>query len=94
MAKYGINKEGVDSLNQLSNDLGTVNTDIEENGKKLKSTISTLGEDLGIYEDQILEIIENVNAAQKKGRESIEELSVRVKKLATDAEALVSAGLG
>lgn len=33
MAKYGINKEGVDSLNQLANDLGNINNAIEENGK-------------------------------------------------------------
>lgn len=94
MAKYGINKEGVDSLNQLANDLSSINDEIEENGKKLRNTVSSLGEDLGIYEEQILEIIESVNSAQQKGRESIQQLSVKVKKMATDAAALVSAGLG
>lgn len=94
MAKYGINKEGVDSLNQLANDLGNVNNDIEDDGKKLKNTVSSLGENLGIYEDQILEVIESVNGAQQKGRESIQQLSAKIKKMASDAEALVSAGLG
>jgi len=94
MAKYGINKEGVEALNQLANDLSSINNDIEEDGKKLKSTVSSLGDNLGIYEDQILELIEKVNAAQQKGRESIQSLSSKVKKMATDAEALVSAGLG
>ena len=94
MAKYGINKEGVDALNQLANDLGSINKDIEDDGKKLKSTVSSLGDNLGIYEDQILELIENVNQAQQRGRESIQQLSAKVKKMASDAEALVSAVLG
>ena len=94
MAKYGINKEGVDALNQLANDLGSINKDIEDDGKKLKSTVSSLGDNLGIYEDQIFELIENVNQAQQRGRESIQQLSAKVKKMASDAEVLVSAGLG
>ena len=94
MARYGINKEGVESLNQLANDLSSINNDIVEDGKKLKSTVSSLGDNLGIYEDQILELIEKVNSAQQKGRESIQSLSSKVRKMATDAEALVNAGLG
>ena len=94
MAKYGINKEGVVALNQLAKDLGSINKDIEDEGKKLKTTVSSLGDDLGIYDEQILELIENVNKAQQKGRDSIQQLSVKVKKMASDAEALVSAGLG
>lgn len=94
MAKYGINKEGVEALNQLANDLSSVNNDIEDDGNKLKSTISGLGDDLGIYEDQINELIEKVNAEQQKGRDSIQQLSGKVKKMASDAEALVNAGLG
>ena len=58
MAKYGINKEGVASLNQLANDLGTINKDIEDDGKKLKSTVSGLSDNLGIYEEQIIELID------------------------------------
>ena len=66
MAKYGINKEGVDALNQLANDLGSINKDIEDDGKKLKTTVSSLGDNLGIYEDQILELIENEQLLNRK----------------------------
>lgn len=93
MAIYGINKEGVDALNQLANDLSNVNNDIEEAGKKLKNTVSSLGNDLGIYETPILDIIERVNQVQAQGRESVEQLAGKIKKKAADAEALVSAGL-
>lgn len=93
MAMYGINKEGVEALNQLANDLGSINKDIEDDGKKLKNTVASLGDNLGIYEEQIIELVENVNRAQQKGRDSIQQLSAQVKKKATDAEALVNAGL-
>lgn len=94
MAKYGINSEGVTSLNQLANDLSSINKDIEDDGKKLKTTVSGLAEDLGIYEDQINELINQVNAEQQKGRDSIQQLSSKIKKMADDIEALVNAGLG
>ena len=94
MAKYGINKEGVASLNQLANDLGTINKDIEDDGKRLKTTISGLSDNLGIYDEQINELIDNVNAEQQKGRDSIQQLSAKVKKMADDADALVNMGLG
>ena len=94
MAKYGINKEGVASLNQLANDLSSINKDIEDDGKKLNTTVSGLADNLGIYEDQINELIDKVNAEQQKGRDSIQQLSGKVKKMASDAEALVNAGLG
>ena len=94
MAKYGINKEGVASLNQLANDLGTINKGIEDDGKRLKTTISGLSDNLGIYDEQINELIDKVNAEQQKGRDSIQQLSAKVKKMADDADALVNMGLG
>lgn len=94
MAKYGINKEGVASLNQLANDLGTINKDIEDDGKRLKTTISGLSDNLGIYDEQINELIDKVNTEQQKGRDSIQQLSAKVKKMADDADALVNMGLG
>lgn len=92
MAKFGINQEGVDSLNQLAKDLSTVNNDIEDNGKKLKSVVTSLGDDLGIYEEPILDVIDSVDNSQKKGRESIETLSNKVKKTASDVQNLINAG--
>ena len=50
MAVYGISKEGADALKQLATDMGNLNNDIQECGKKLTTKISGLGEGLGIYE--------------------------------------------
>lgn len=94
MAKYGISNEGVESLNQLANDMGTLNDDIEEAGKTLKTTVSGFGEGLGIYEEKINELVDSVNAAQASGRESVEQLITGIKSLAQKVQELVSAGLG
>ena len=93
MAVYGISKEGADALKQLATDMSTLNNDIQECGKKLATKISGLGEGLGIYESHILELIAGVNQTQEKGRESVELLTTKVKKMAADVEAMVSAGL-
>ena len=94
MAKYGINPEGVASLNQLATDLQKINRDIEECGKKLKTTVGRYGDQLGIYEDQINELVNSVTGTQKNGREAIDQLTASVKKMAQDVQGLVNAGLG
>lgn len=94
MARYGINQQGVDSLNQLASDLRGVNNEIDNCGKELKNNIVSIGENLGIYEEQILEIINSVNTTQEKGRESIEHLAAKLRKMSIEVEELVNIGLG
>ena len=93
MAKYGINPEGVESLRQLATDMSTINDDIEENGRTLKAAVSGISDGLGIYEDEILDLVTNVNSSQEKGRESVNQLTQKVESLATEIEGLVSMGL-
>lgn len=94
MAKYGISAEGVSALNQLATDMSTINDDIEENGRTLKSKVASIGDGLGVYEDEILDLVADVNNAQEKGRESVNQLTQKVKSLASDIQGLVSMGLG
>lgn len=93
MAVYGISKEGAEALNQLATDMSTLNNDIQECGRKLTSKINSLGDGLGIYEEQILELVSGVNQAQEKGRESAELLTKKIKKMAVDIENLINVGL-
>ena len=93
MAKYGISSEGAEALRQLSNDMNSLNNDIEQCGTTLSSTVSGLSDGLGVYEEQIQEVIAKVNSTQEKGRESVQSLSAKIKKLAEDVDALVNAGL-
>lgn len=92
MAKYGISPEGVSALTQLAADMSTINDDIEENGRTLKAAVASLGEDLGLYEEEILDLISEVNKAQEKGRESVELLTQKVKTLASNVQNLINLG--
>ena len=94
MAKYGISQEGVDALNQLAQDMMNINNDIEQSGRTLKGQISGLSDGLGVYEDEIIELVDEVNNAQEKGRESLIKLSTKAKELSNQVSELLNAGLG
>ncbi len=94
MAKYGISQEGVDALNQLASDMMNINNDIEQSGRTLKGQVSGLSDGLGVYEEEIIELVDEVNNAQEKGRESLIKLSTKAKELANQVSELLNAGLG
>lgn len=94
MSKYGISTEGVESLNQLANDLSKINIEIYDEGQKLKTTVGGYGEGLGIYEDKILELVDTVTSIQRNGKEAIEQLVTSIRKLASDVQELINAGFG
>lgn len=94
MAKYGISQEGIDALNQLASDMMNINNNIEQSGRTLKGQVSGLSDGLGLYEDEIIELVDEVNNAQEKGRESLIKLSTKAKELANQVSELLNAGLG
>lgn len=94
MAKYGISQEGVSALNQLASDMMNINNDIEECGRTLKTTVSGLSDGLGVYEEQIIDLVDEVNNVQERGREPLIQLSAKAKDMANRVSELVSAGLG
>ena len=94
MAKYGISQEGVDALNQLASDMMNINNDIEQSGRTLKGQVSGLSDGLGVYEEEIIELVDEVNNAQEKGRESLIKLSTKAKELANQVSELLNTGLG
>lgn len=94
MAKYGISQEGVDSLNQLAQDMMNINNEIEQCGRTLKGQVSGLNDQLGVYGDEINELVDEVNNSQEKGRESLVKLSVKAKEMANQVSELLNAGLG
>lgn len=93
MAKYQISEKGVAELKKLAADMSSLNNDIDDNGKKLTAVISGLSDELGIYEDEILDLVSSVNATKERGRESVDILTEKINKLADDVEELVNAGL-
>lgn len=93
MAKYGISKEGADSMRNLASRLQKGTDDIREGGNALRSEITGIGEGLGVYEEQILELVAEINLAQTKGQQAVETLISKANNKAADIESLVSAGL-
>ena len=93
MAKFGITAEGVSALRQLAKDMKTINNELEDSARTLKTKISGLGDGLGNYEEPILNLIECVNLAQVGGREAIEVLIVKVNQLAETVDALLVEGI-
>jgi len=93
MAIYSISKEGVAAFEQLAKDLTKLNSDIEACGTTLTTTVTALGENLGVFEEKIIELIYKINNTQEKGRESIELLVQKVSHKANDINELLNQGL-
>lgn len=70
MAKYAISHEGAESLRKLSNNLLNGTVALDDAGTLLERQMLALGDRLGIYEDEIFELIDkhkrtlNANSAE------------------------------
>ena len=75
-------------------DMSTISNEIEQNGVTLKTKISGLSDGLGVYEEEINGLVDEVNKAQEKGREALTQLSTKARELAGVVSELLNAGLG
>lgn len=70
MAKYAISHEGAENLRKLSNNLLNGTVALDDAGTLLERQMLALGDRLGIYEDEIFELIDkhkrtlNTNSAE------------------------------
>lgn len=94
MAKYAISKKGVYSLKKLSYDLRLSVKNIDENNQKLEMLISGNVENLGIYGEGILDVIQQNEKTLNTNLEDIINLAKKINKQADDIQNLVSLGLG
>ena len=94
MAKYAINKEGSEALNQLANNLLINANNVVEMNSQLEQVTISIYEELGIYGDEIIGIIQRNKQTLNNNREDIINLAQQVKKQAQDVENLVAMGLG
>ena len=74
MARYDITPEGAEALRNLGRDLLKCTNDMLEQDQMLKRKIHSLENDLGIYSDEITEIVDknanierSMNQIQAKG---------------------------
>ncbi len=75
MAKYSISQEGAAELQKLSKLIISNVESIFELGTSLKNDVSSLGESLGIYEDEILDLVNHNQTTLQKNRDVFKILS-------------------
>lgn len=92
MAKYAISEEGVLELQKLSKGIISNTESIYEAGNSLKNNISSLGEGLGVYEDEILDLVNHNQATLQSNREVFKQLSDSIVKKADEICGLMGFG--
>ncbi len=78
MTKVDISAKGIEHLEKLKEDLIKISNEIEEEGQTLKSLVVREGDSLGVYEEKILELIEEIKKIEEVGRESLPELNKKL----------------
>ena len=92
MAKYAISEKGVNELKKLSKSIITNTESIYEAGVTLKNTISSLGEGLGVYEDEILDLVNHNSATLQTNKDIFKQLSDTVMNKADEIYSLMGFG--
>ena len=87
--KIAVSKAGVEALRELAKNLRANNESIKAACNSLQKTVGTLGEDIGIYKDDINERVTRIKAAQTKGEDDIEILVGKTEELAAKVEEMV-----
>lgn len=94
MAKYAISSSGESSMRQLANDIKSFSTSNLEAGRRLKQATLSVEDGLGIYLEDILEIIAQTQNSVVQSSESLETLAQKVMQKADAISELVAMGLG
>lgn len=89
MAKYGISESGVSSLRKLSNDLLSGTVALDDAGTSLERQMLALGERLGVYEDEIFDLIAKHKQALNNNSAEFVALSNKILSKADEVSALI-----
>ena len=93
MAKYAISQEGVSQMRILAKNILMNANSIVESSQALSQVTTALGDKLGIYSNQINEIIVKNQCILRNNRDEIVELAAKVKKQADSINQLIEMGL-
>lgn len=89
MAKYAISEEGVSELQKLSKSIISDTEKIYEAGIMLKNSMSSLGKGLGIYENEIIDLVNQNQITLQTNRDTFKELSDSIAKKADEICSLI-----
>lgn len=92
MAKYAISEEGVLQLQKLSQNIISNTESIYEAGVSLKNNISSFGEGLGIYEDEIVYLVNHNQSSLQANKEVFKQLSDSIIRKADEICGLIGLG--
>lgn len=90
MAIYAISQEGANQIRALAKSLYISANNILESNRRLRLNIDACGNGLGVYESQILTIVEKNSNTLKTNHNNIEELVELLRKKALEIEDLIS----
>ena len=90
MAEYAFNQEGVQNFEKLAMNLRHFNANIEQAGSDLRQRVADVSDELGIFEDVIIELIGEVNTEQEKGREAMNYLAQRIDQQANEMALMIN----
>lgn len=94
MARYAINHEGAQALNQLANELLINANNIIEANQRLEQVTLSNEAGLGIYGDEIISIIHRNRQILNTNRDDVINLAQQVKRQSQEIENLVAMGMG
>lgn len=90
MTKFAISPEGADALRILSAEILSVANEIVGACKGVSSSITVLGDQLGVYENLIQDVVSKTTCSLTNREEYIRYLSGRALQAADDIEAIMS----
>lgn len=93
MAVYAINAEGASSMRQLEQDMKRLGGEIEECYQRLFTQVQAEEENLGIYGEALLDLLDGIKRTQKKGNDAMEDLARSVHTMAEKIESLIKSGI-
>lgn len=94
MAKYAISPSGETSMRQLASDIKSFPNDIVMAYMKLKKSIVSVEDGLGIYATEIFELVDQTQVSVDRNADDLEALAQRILKKADEISELVTMGLG
>lgn len=93
MAKYAISPSGETSMRQLASDIKSFPNDIVMAYMKLKKSIVSVEDGLGIYATEIFELVDQTQVSVDRNADGLEALAQRILKKADEIADLVKIGL-
>ena len=90
---YDLSPEGIENLRTLSSNLERSAANIQDCGNTLKNGISAMNGDLGVFEDRINDLVDEIRSAENKSIQAIEDTCQFIQSKIEKMEIIIGLGL-